>query len=288
MIKRFKICIATVAVVLLLGGCTGTQGFDKNKEISAVSREDGSGTRGAFVDLFEIVLSGENGTRKDRTTKEAIIAKQTDVIITNVAADKYAVGYISLGSLGDSVKAVSVDEVYVSAQTVKDGSYFAARPFYIATMGEVTDVTEDFIRFILSAQGQAVVADSYIPVIDDAPAYQSRVDSGKVTIAGSSSVTPVMEKLKEAYILLNPGVKIEIQLSDSSSGLQGAVDGTCDIAMASRDLKESEAEKLDEVKIALDGIAIIVNKENPVENFTSEQVYAIFTGEITTWNQLID
>lgn len=286
MTKRLGFLLVA-AVLMLLCGCSQSAEFDKNKEISAVSREDGSGTRGAFVDLFEIVLNGEGGTRKDRTTKEAIVAKQTDVIMTNVAADKYAIGYISLGSLGESVKAVSVDGIAVTSQTVKDGSYFAARPFYIATAGEISDVTADFISFILSAEGQAVVSESYIPIVDNAPHYQSTVASGKVTVAGSSSVTPVMEKLKEAYILLNPGVKIEIQLSDSSSGLQGAVDGTCDIAMASRNLKESEAEKLEEIKIALDGIAIIVNKENPVENLTKEQVFEIFTGEATTWSQLL-
>ncbi len=258
--------------------------FDTKKAINVISREDGSGTRGAFIELFGILQKNEDGTQKDLTTKEAVIARQTDVMMTNVAGDKYAIGYISLGSLNDTVKALNIEGVVPTTENVKNGTYPVSRPFNIATKGEPTGLAKDFIDFILSAEGQAVVSKSYIAV-DDAPlAYAGSKPSGKIVVAGSSSVTPVMEKLKEAYLAVNPNAQIEIQMSDSSAGMNGAIDGTCDIGMASRELKDSEKEKLTDIQIALDGIAVIVNNENPAADLTKDQVKAIFTGGVETWN----
>ncbi len=251
--------------------------------ITVVSREDGSGTRGAFVELMGIEVEAEDGSKADMTTEEAVIANSTDVVMQNVASDPNAIGYISLGSLNETVKAVSVDGVAPSVETVADGSYKVARPFYIATKGEPGELAADFISFILSAEGQAVVGESYIKVDDAAPAFDGALPEGKIVVAGSSSVTPVMEKLVEAYLALNDKATIEIQMSDSTAGMTGAIDGTCDIGMASRELKESEAAELTGTVIAMDGIAVVVNNESDVQNLTSEQVRAIYTGEIEDW-----
>lgn len=251
--------------------------------ITVVSREDGSGTRGAFVELMGVEVKAEDGSKTDMTTEEAVIANSTDVVMQNVASDPNAIGYISLGSLNETVKAVSVDGVAPSVETVADGSYKVARPFYIATKGEPGELAADFIAFILSAEGQAVVGESYIKVDDAAPAFEGALPEGKLVIAGSSSVTPVMEKLVEAYLALNDKATIEIQMSDSTAGMTGAIDGTCDIGMASRELKESEAAELNGTVIAMDGIAVVVNNDSDVQNLTSEQVRAIYTGEIEDW-----
>lgn len=258
--------------------------FDTQKAITVISREDGSGTRGAFIELFGIEQKGEDGTKKDLTTKEAVIARQTDVMMTNVAGDKFAIGYISLGSLNDTVKALNIEGVVPTTENVKNGTYPVFRPFNIATKGEAGGLAKDFIDFILSAEGQAVVSNSYIAIDDAAPAYAGTKPSGKIVVAGSSSVTPVMEKLKEAYLVINPNAQIEIQMSDSSAGMNSAIDGTCDIGMASRELKDSEKEVLTDIQIALDGIAVIVNNENPTSNLTKDQVKAIFIGEIEKWS----
>ena len=284
--KTIGFVMAILLVVLSLGvSVAGASNFDTNKDIAVISREDGSGTRGAFIELFGILQKNEDGTQKDLTTKEAVIAKQTDVMMTNIAGDLYAIGYISLGSLNDTVKALQIEGIKASAENVKNSTYPIARPFNIATKGEPTGAAKDFMDYILSADGQSIVAGSYIAVDENAPAYEAANISDKIVVAGSSSVTPIMEKLKEAYQTLNPSAIIEIQQSDSSAGLTAAVDGTCDIAMASRELKESELAELTPVQIALDGIAIIVNQGNIVENLTKEQVKAIFTGETTAWSE---
>lgn len=270
-----------------IAGCTRDAGeFDPSKTIRVVSREDGSGTRSAFIELFGIEVKGADGSKKDLTTKEAVIAKQTDVMMTNIAGDKYAIGYISLGSLNETVKAVRIDGVEPTAENVQNGTYPVVRPFNIATKGEPTGLAKDFIDFILSGDGQAVVANSYIAVKEHPPAYAGNKPAGKIVVAGSSSVTPVMEKLKEAYLEINPNAIIEIQLSDSSAGMTGAIEGTCDIGMASRALKDSELEQLISTQIAWDGIAVIVNNENPVLSLTKEQVRGIFTGELTKWSEI--
>jgi phosphate transport system substrate-binding protein len=281
-----KTTLVLICLFLFSGCASASADFDPARAIDVVSREDGSGTRGAFVDLFEIVKKSGDGGKKDMTTKEAIIAKQTDVMIMNVTANKYAVGYISIGSLGDNVKAVEVNGVAPTAANVKNGDYSVSRSFLVVTKGAATGLASDFIDFILSSDGQAVVSENYITVGDDSPEYAGDGPSGKIVVAGSSSVTPLMEKLKEAYLALNASAVIEIQQSDSSAGITGTVDGSCDVGMSSRELAEEEREFLDSTQIAVDGIAIIVNKANPTDNLTKEQVKGIFTGEMEHWSDV--
>ncbi|WP_277290993.1 substrate-binding domain-containing protein [Streptococcus orisratti] len=256
--------------------------------ISVVSREDGSGTRGAFVELFG-VQEEQNGEKVDLTTDKAIVTNSTSVMLTTVAGDKSAIGYASLGSLDDTVKVLKIDGTEASVANIKSGSYKISRPFNIVTKDKISEAAQDFINFILSSDGQAVVEkNGYIP-LDDTKAYQSSVDSGKIVVSGSSSVTPVMEKLKEAYSKVNSKVEVEIQQSDSSTGITNAIEGTADIGMASRDLKDEETSKgVSSTVIAMDGIAVIVNKDNKVDGLTSEQVKTIFTGKTTSWDGLSD
>ena len=257
-------------------------------EVNVISREEGSGTRGAFIELFGIEQKNEDGEKTDYTTDDCDITNSTSVMMTSVAGNDCAIGYISLGSMNETVKALPIDGVKASVENIKNGSYKVARPFNIATKSEVSDSAKDFIAFIMSAEGQAVIeANGYIAVAEDAPAFDGGKVSGKIVIAGSSSVTPVMEKLKEAYENMNPNVEIELQQSDSSSGMASAIDGVCDIGMASRELKESELEKgLTGLIIAMDGIAVIVSLDNPVEGLTTEQVRDIYMGVITDWSEM--
>ena len=263
--------------------------FDTSKEIKVISREEGSGTRGAFIELFGIEEKDADGNKVDMTTVEADTTSSTSVMMTAVAGNAYAIGYISLGSLNDTVKAIKIDGVEASVENVKAGTYQVARPFNIAVKEGLSEVAQDFIDFIMSAEGQKVIEEAgYVTVADDAAAYSGSKPEGKVVVAGSSSVTPVMEKLKEAYLAINTNAEIEVQQSDSSNGMAWAIDGTCDIGMASRELKDSELEKgLIPTVIAMDGIAVIVNNESVVEELTSEQVKSIFTGESVTWNEII-
>lgn len=267
------------------GSATGDDGASANAPISVYSREDGSGTRGAFVELFGIEQKDANGDKVDMTTPAAAITNSTAVMMTSVAGDPNAIGYISLGSLDDTVKAVSIDGVAPTAAAVKDGSYAIARPFNIVTKGELAAPAADFLAFIMSAEGQAVVSDNNYIAIDDAAApFASNGASGKVVVAGSSSVTPVMEKLAEAFQAANPQVTVEVQQSDSTTGVNMALDGTCDIGMASRDLKDSETGAGAEgAPIALDGIAVIVAPTSSVSDLTSQQVCDIYTGAATSW-----
>ncbi len=263
--------------------------FDTSKEIKVISREEGSGTRGAFIELFGIEEKDADGNKVDMTTVEADTTSSTSVMMTAVAGNAYAIGYISLGSLNDTVKAIKIDGVEASVENVKAGTYQVARPFNIAVKEGLSEVAQDFIDFIMSAEGQKVIEEAgYVTVADDAAAYSGSKPEGKIVVAGSSSVTPVMEKLKEAYLAINTNAEIEVQQSDSSNGMAWAIDGTCDIGMASRELKDSELEKgLIPTVIAMDGIAVIVNNESVVEELTSEQVKSIFTGESVTWNEII-
>ena len=261
--------------------------WDDTRDITVVSREDGSGTRGAFVELFGIEEE-VNGEKVDMTTEEANITNSTSVMMSTVAQDEYAIGYISLGSLDDSVKAVKIDGSEATAENIKNGSYKISRPFNIATKDDLSDAAQDFEDFILSTEGQKVVEDNkYIP-LDDVSDYKSNGASGKVVVAGSSSVSPVMEKLKEAYQAVNSDVEVEIQTSDSTTGMQNAIDGVCDIGMASRELKDSEKEAgLTPTVIAMDGIAVVVNNDNPTDELSSDQVKSIFTGDALTWDEAL-
>lgn len=261
--------------------------FDTANDITVVSREDGSGTRGAFIELFGVEEKDANGEKVDYTTEEATISNSTSVVMTTVAGDDYAIGYISLGSLNDSVKPLKIDGAEATVENIKSETYKIARPFNIATNGEVSEVAQDFIDFIMSADGQAVVEDTGYISVSDATAYAGSKPEGTVVVAGSSSVSPVMEKLKEAYLAVNTSATIEIQTSDSTTGMTSAIDGICDIGMASRELKDSEIEAgLTNTVIAMDGIAVIVNKNNSTEELTSEQVKLIYTGETLAWDEV--
>ena len=260
--------------------------FNSKKSITVLSREDGSGTRGAFIELFGIEKKDTSGKKVDYTTDEAAITNSTAVMLASVAGDNYAIGYVSLGSLNDSVKAVKIDGADATVSNINNGSYKISRPFNIAVKEGLTPVAQDFVNFILSDKGQKVIAaNKYIQVA--AKSYISSKASGKIVVAGSSSVSPVMEKLIEAYKSENPNANIELQTSDSTTGVTNAINGTCDIGMASRSLKDSEKSKgVQEVTIAIDGIAVIVNKSNPTENLSKAQVEQIFTGKTLKWNEV--
>lgn len=281
--KKMKRIVLTVTILaLFITGCATGGG----NEIVVVSREEGSGTRGAFIELFGIEEKDSNGNKVDKTTDEATVVNSTSVVMTTVAGNKNSIGYISLGSLNDTVKAVKVDGVEPTVENIKNNTYKVFRPFNIATRDDISELAQDFISFILSSDGQKVVEENgYIAASEKGP-YSSTKPSGKIVIAGSSSVTPLMEKLKEAYLKVNTNAEIEIQASDSTTGMKLAMEGTCDIGMASRELKESELKKLKPTVIAMDGIVVIVNKENPVSNLTSDQIKGIFKGEITSWNEV--
>lgn len=271
---------AVLAVSLVACGKGGASAG----EITVVSREDGSGTRGAFVELFGIEEKDESGNKIDKTTEEAVTTNSTSVMMTTVAGDESAIGYISLGSLNSTVKALKIGGVAPSVATVKDGTYKISRPFNIVTKDGISPVAQDFIAYILSSEGQAVVeANGYIKD-DKAQAFTGTKPSGKIVVAGSSSVNPVMEKLKEEYVKINAGADIEIQANDSTTGVSATVDGICDIGMVSRELKDTEIAKgLKSTVIAQDGIAVIVNTDGPVDDLSPDQVKSIFNGTVTTW-----
>ena len=255
--------------------------------ITVISREDGSGTRGAFVELTGVEEKNDAGEKVDNTTAEAEIANKTDVVLTSVAGNESAIGYVSLGALNETVKAVQVDGVEATVENDKSGEYTLSRPFKIATKGETTGDAKEFINIIMSAEGQAIVEEEgYIKIDDAAAAFTSDGSSGQIAVGGSSSVSPVMEKLIEAYKALNPNAQIELQTSDSTSGMTGAIDGTFAIGMASRELKDEETAELTGTAIALDGIAVVVNPANTVEDLTMDQIKGIYTGEITDWSEV--
>ena len=256
-------------------------------DITIVSREDGSGTRGAFIELLGIEEKDANGNKVDNTTEDAKITNSTSVMMTTVEGDVNAIGYISLGSLNETVTALKVDGAEATPENILSGTYKVVRPFNIATKSEISDAAKDFIYFIMSKEGQAVVEENGYIAVGNQPAYEAAGVSGKIVVAGSSSVTPVMEKLKEAYVAVNKDVEIEVQQSDSTTGMQSAIDGLCDIGMASRELKDSETSAgLSATVIAQDGIAVIVNNESGIKELTSEQIKAIYTGEVTAWEDV--
>lgn len=260
--------------------------FDASKTISVVTREEGSGTRDAFTELTGVLVKdGDNKT--DNTTTSAVTINSTEAVITNVKDNEAAIGYISLGSLNDTVKALKIGGVEATADNVKSGDYAVSRPFNIAYKGELSDVAQDFVDYIMSSDGQKIVSDNGYVTVSENAAYSGKKPSGKISAAGSSSVSPVMEKLAEAYQKVNTNAKVEIQTSDSSAGMQSAMGGTCDIGMASRDLKDEEKSTLKVETIAKDGIAVIVNNANTCDDLTLDQVKSIYTGETTVWSDII-
>lgn len=260
--------------------------FDASKTISVVTREEGSGTRDAFTELTGVLVKdGDNKT--DNTTTSAVTINSTEAVITNVKDNEAAIGYISLGSLNDTVKALKIGGVEATADNVKSGDYAVSRPFNIAYKSELSDVAQDFVDYIMSSDGQKIVSDNGYVTVSENAEYSGKKPSGKISVAGSSSVSPVMEKLAEAYQKVNTNVKVEIQTSDSSAGMQSAMGGTCDIGMASRDLKDEEKSALKVETIAKDGIAVIVNNANTCDDLTLDQVKSIYTGETTVWSDII-
>lgn len=278
--KIFKAILAISiigAMALGFAACGGNGGSDA---IAVISREEGSGTRGAFVEL-----TGVEVDKVDKTVATAEISSSTAVVMQTVTDNKAAIGYISLGSLDSSVKAVKVDGVEATADNVKNGTYPICRPFNIATEGDLSDAAKDFIAFIQSDEGQQVITDKGCVSTGSTGAFTSSNPTGTVVVEGSSSVTPVMEKLAEAYMAINSGVTVKVQQSDSSTGMTSAIEGLCDIGMASRDVKDSEKEQgLDVTTICMDGIAVVVNNDNIVDNLSLEQIRQIFTGEVTGWS----
>lgn len=290
--RKVTAIIGAAVMMMSLAACgsskedNGSDGGSTGASINVISREDGSGTRGAFVELFG-VEEEIDGEKVDNTTTDATVTNNTSVMLSTVAQDPNAIGYVSLGSLSDDVKAVKIDGAEATAENIENGSYKVSRPFNIVTKDGLSETAQDFINFIMSSQGQEVVADEgYIPV-ETTTEYTASGLSGKVTVSGSSSVSPVMEKLAEAYQELNADVDIELQTSDSTTGVSNAIEGISDIGMASRELKDSESsEGVTATVIATDGIAVIVSNDNKVEDLTTDQVKQIFTGEITTWDEV--
>ena len=257
-------------------------GFDTSKDISVVSREDGSGTRGAFIELTGVEEKDADGNKVDNTTLDASITNSTEVMMTTVSGNDYAIGYASLGSLNDTVKAVKVGGVEATADNINAGTYTLARPFNIVTGDSVSEVAQDFINYIMSEDGQKIISDNGYIEVENTGSFTSSKVKGSIVVAGSSSVTPVMEKLEEAYAKVNSNASIEIQESDSTTGVNSAIEGTCDIGMASRDLKDEE-KGVKATAIAKDGIAVIVNNNNTIDDLTVDQIKDIFTGAVTTW-----
>ena len=289
--------LASALAVVMLAGCgsstaasssTGTNGndaFDTSVDITVISRESGSGTRGAFVELTGVESKNDAGEKVDNTTDEAQVVNSTAVVLTTVANDPYAIGYISLGALNDTVKAVSVDGAEPTVENIKSGDYTLSRPFNVATKGESDNpVVKDFMAYILSEEGQAIVSEEgYIP-LDDVKPFEGTNPEGHIVVGGSSSVSPVMEKLIEAYMAVNTNADVEIQTSDSTTGMTNTIEGSYDIGMASRELKQEELDGgLVNTVIATDGIAMIVNKKNTVEDLSKDTIKGIYTGELTTW-----
>lgn len=290
--------LASVLAVAMMAGCgssasaassngaSGDDAFDTSEDITVISREDGSGTRGAFIELTGVESKNDAGEKTDNTTEEAQIVNSTAVVLTTVANDPYAIGYISLGALNDTVKAVSVDGAEPTVENIKSGKYTLSRPFNVATKGESDNpVVKDFMAYIMSEEGQAIVSEEGYIAVDDVKPFEGTEPEGHIVVGGSSSVSPVMQKLIEAYMKVNTKADVEIQTSDSTTGMINTIEGSYDIGMASRELKQEEIDGgLVNTVIATDGIAMIVNKENSVTDLSKDMIKSIYTGEVTTWS----
>lgn len=283
MSKKVISIITACALAAMLAGCGKSA---ENGSITVISREDGSGTRGAFIELTGVEEKDAEGNKSDKTTVDALITKSTDAVLTQVKGDVSAIGYISLGSINDDVKALKVDGVEATIENIKADKYAIARPFNIATNGNVSEAAQEFINYILSSDGQKVISDNgYVSINDSAAPYENKDIGGTIKINGSSSVTPIMTKLKEAFEKVNGKIDIEIQQTDSSTGIKTVAEGSCDIGIASRELKDSESQ-LTGITIAKDGIAIIVNKDNDLDDITVDNIRKIYIGEIKTWEDV--
>lgn len=291
--NKKKRVMSVFCMLLLLVGLLAGCGKSDDSKITVLTREEGSGTRGAFIELFGIEAKNEDGTKTDRTIAEAEQTSSTTVMMTSVEGNASAIGYVSLGSLNGAgedaagIKPVKIEGVEATVENIKNGSYKVARPFHLATAENPSELAADFLSYVMSAEGQAIVEENGYISQGNNGAYAGKQISGKLTVGGSSSVTPVMNKLAEAYQKVNPNAEVIVTQNDSTSGMTGTIDGVYDIGMASRDLKSSELEAgLQPTLLAMDGIAVIVNKDNEVENLTIEQVMNIYIGEITSWDEL--
>lgn len=294
-----KSILGSFIAMAMLAGCSSTPAastgasdasgsdFDSSNDITVISRESGSGTRGAFIELTGV--EEKQGDQKvDMTTDDAQVVNSTAVVLTTVETDPYAIGYVSLGTLNDKVKAVKVDGAEATADAIKAGQYKLSRPFNIATKGEPSnEVVKDFMAYILSTEGQEIVTDNGYIALDDTKAFEGTQPSGNIVVGGSTSVSPLMQKLIEAYNKVNPNASIDLQTSDSTTGMTSCAEGSYDIGMASRELKQEELDSgLKNTVIATDGIAVIVNKENPTDELSSDAIKSIHTGDTTTWNEV--
>ena len=295
--SRILSLILALAMVLsasvILSACGDKKSGDageKNEKISVISREEGSGTRGAFIELVGIEEKNDQGEKIDNTVDTAVITNSTSVAMTSVSEDKASIGYISLASLNDTVKALKIDGVEPTVKNIQKGEYPIARNFNLVTGDNLSELGKDFINYILCTEGQKTVSENGYIELTEAGKYEASdavKEGGKITIGGSSSVTPLMEKLAEAYKKINPKVEVMVQQSDSTTGVTSAIDGSVDIGMASRDLKDTETSQgVKATVIAKDGIAVIVHKDSKQEEITLEQVKDIFTGKITKWSEI--
>ena len=293
--KCAAVAVSVLCLTGALAGCGSSSSSSgstdtkaaSSKNITIVSREDGSGTRGAFIELVGVEQKDSSGKKIDMTSEDAVVVNSTATVITTVAGDESSIGYISLGALNSTVKAVNVSGVEATADNVKNGSYKLSRPFNIATKGTPNELSQDFINYIMSADGQKIVEDNGYISESNTGVFTSAGSTGKIVVAGSSSVTPVMEKLIEGYKKVNSGATIELQESDSTTGMTAVKDGTCDIGMASRELKDSEKSAgLTSQAIALDGIAVVVNSKNSISDMTIDQIKSVYTGETTEWSKV--
>ena len=288
--KGIFIALSGILTILLMAGCTSAaaSGFNHDRQINVISRENGSGTRAAFIEVLGIEVTGDDGTVRDMTSDDAEIAPGTSIVLSRVEENTYAIGYISLGSLNDNVRAINIDGVSATAANVQNGTYPLFRTFYIAVQEDLDELTADFVNFILSAEGQAVASSrGYVPVAATSPAYVASGNlSGTIVVSGSTSVEPLMQRLREAYEAIHSNVTVEVHAGGSGAGINAAISGLADIGMSSRTLRPSELEEVNAHAIAHDGLAVIVNNENPIPNLTPEQVRQIFVGDITRWNSL--
>ena len=294
--KKIFALLMTSVMMLSVAACSSgnseegeatAEGTEQTTEmsgpISVVAREEGSGTRGAFVELMGVVDEDDN----DITTLNAEITNSTSVMLTTVAGNPSAIGYVSLGSLSDDVKAVKLDGAEDTPDNVKAGTYTVARPFLLAYKdGSLSDVAQDFLSFIMSADGQKIITEEGYISVEEGEAYTGSGMTGKIVLDGSTSISPVMESLAEAYKAINPEVAVEIQQTGSGAGITSAIEGVCDFGMASRALKDSEKAELVSTQIASDGIAVVVNNDNTLDDLTSDQIKNIYLGEITDWSEI--
>lgn len=286
-----KILFVILFFSVLLLGCDSKKEFSKDNNITVLSREEGSGTRGAFIELFGIEKKNSSGEKIDYTTDEAMVTNSTSVMMTSIASDMYGIGYVSLGFLNDSVKGLKIDGVFPSVENIKLGEYKIVRPFNIVTTNkELSESAKDFINFILSNQGQSVISENGFISISDSSNYDvKKIKFEKVVVSGSSSVSPVMEKIKELYQVYQPNSLVEIQQTDSTTGITSVLNEICDIGMSSRNLKSSEISNgALQTLIAQDGIAVVINKSNPLDSVSTKQVCDVFTGNTLKWNELIE